>query len=240
MALKQVADFLLPAGCAGCSGPIEESEASLPVCRNCRLGVRPVPTPVCERCGTPLGSGAAPSCLECSGWPTRLVWVRAASVLVPPASRLVHALKYQGWRRVGHYMGREMARTAPKRVAAAEVVVPVPTSPRTLRRRGYNQARVIAEALADALGVPLCDALGRHESTATQTTLSPIHRASNVRDAFHLSECHRKQLEGRSALLVDDVITTGATLAAAARALEPGAPAAILAYAFSRRVPLQH
>lgn len=131
-----------------------------------------------------------------------------------------------------------MARRAGDEVRAANFVVPVPTSRRNLRRRGYNQAEVIAAALATALGSPLLACLERPFQEGTQTALNPMQRRANVSGAFAVTEGFADRLEGRRLLLVDDVITTGATIVAATRALGSGNPQSVVAYAFSRTVPV--
>lgn len=233
-------NFLLPPACAACGGSAgdEVRAGEGPVCRNCRLKLRRVPLPWCARCGAPLGTGRAPSCLECEDWPDLLASARAASLLESPARELVHALKYQGWRGAGDFMGAEMARQAGERVTAAHYVIPVPTSRRNLRQRGYNQAEVIGASLAAALGRPLLNCLERPTQKGTQTALNPMQRRANVSGAFAVSEGFADRLEGRRLLLVDDVITTGATVVAAARALGSGSPHSVVAYAFSRTVPI--
>ena len=233
-------NFLLPPACAGCGGSAgEEIRAGEgPVCRNCRLRLPRVPLPVCSRCGAPLGTGEAPSCLECADWPELLASAHAASLLESPARELVHALKYQGWRGAGDFMGAEMARRAGEEVTKVQYVVPVPTSQRNLRRRGYNQAAVIAVALATALDRPLLNCLERSSQKGTQTALNPMQRRANVSGAFAVAEGFADRLAGRRLLLVDDVITTGATIVAAVRALGSGGPQSVIAYAFSRTVPI--
>jgi predicted amidophosphoribosyltransferase len=131
-----------------------------------------------------------------------------------------------------------MARRAPKSVAGADCVVPVPTSRRNLRRRGYNQAAVIADALAAGLNLPLVPCLERRRQVGTQTALNPVQRRANVSGAFLLTGRFRDVVAGSRVVLVDDVITTGATILAAVEALGAGAPGAVVAYAFARTVPL--
>ena len=238
--LAGVADFLLPPACAGCGGSAgAEVRAGMgPVCANCRLGLPRVPAPACPRCGAPMGTGEAPSCLECMDWPEGLESAAAACMLESPARELVHALKYQGWRSVGQFMGAEMARSAGAAARAAEFVVPVPTSARNVRRRGYNQAAVIASAVSEAMDIPLLECLERRRQGGTQTTLNPMQRRANVSDAFVVAEGSAGTVQGRRLLLVDDVITTGATILAAVRVLAHCNPASIVAYAFARTVPI--
>ena len=92
-------------------------------------------------------------CLECQDWPGILVSARASVVLESPASDLVHALKYGGWRSLGELMGSRMAALVSQTIGDS-VVVPVPTTPQRRRMRGYNQARVLAEVVARELGIP--------------------------------------------------------------------------------------
>lgn len=176
--------------------------------------------------------------MECVEWPDGLEHADAACLLESPARELVHALKYQGWRDVGRFMGTVMARRAGVAARRTDFVVPVPTSVRNIRRRGYNQAAVIASALSAAMGIPLLECLDRQRQTGTQTALNPMQRRANVSDAFVMVEGVAGMLEGRRLLLVDDVITTGATAVAATRALALGNPGSIVAYAFARTVPI--
>ena len=150
----------------------------------------------------------------------------------------MHALKYQGWEGVGRFMGEEMARRAVTPIREAAFVVPVPTSSRNVRRRGYNQAQVIAAALAEALEIPLLPCLERRRQVGTQTTLNPAQRRANVSGAFVLAGPSRDAVEGQRLALVDDVYTTGATVLAAVQALAPGRPASVFAYAFARTIPI--
>ncbi|MCY3612207.1 MAG: ComF family protein [Gemmatimonadetes bacterium] len=238
--LRGIADYLLPPACAGCGGSAgADIRAGFgPVCGNCRLGLPQVPFPLCSRCGAPLGTGEAPSCMECVEWPDGLEHAAAVCLLESPARELVHALKYQGWRDVGRFMGTEMARSAGAAVRRTDFVVPVPTSSRNIRRRGYNQAAVIASALSTAMGIPLLECLRRQRQAGTQTALNPMQRRANVSDAFVMVEGVAGMLEGRRLLLVDDVITTGATALAATGVLALGNPRSIVAYAFARTVPI--
>ena len=171
-------------------------------------------------------------------WPELLAGAHAACLLESPARELVHALKYHGWRGAGDFMGAEMARRAGGAVESAHYVVPVPTSRRNLRRRGYNQAAVIAAALAARLDGSLLPCLERRSQRSTQTALNPMQRRANVSGAFVMVETFADRVAGRRLLLVDDVITTGATLVAAVEALRSAGPESVTAYAFARTVPL--
>lgn len=136
------------------------------------------------------------------------------------AQSLIHHLKYKDRRVVGYELGRRygrMLRQSPF-FEGIELIVAVPLHPRKQQLRGYNQAAVFGEGLAASMSVPLLtDALRRTHFTQTQTRKSQAERLQNVAGAFALTRPHR--LEGRHLLLVDDVLTTGATIESCAHAL---------------------
>ncbi|MFN8717223.1 MAG: ComF family protein [Gemmatimonas sp.] len=152
-------------------------------------------------------------------------------------AQLVHALKYQGWQAAAVPMARRMAQLQwPTDVHEERAaVVPLPLSPERLRERGYNQAECLARALAPAWRVPVWgDALRRIRTTHSQVRLTPSERAGNVSRAFAVPESRRAQLRGQHVVLVDDVVTTAATLNAAAQALLEGGARIISCVTFGR------
>jgi len=219
--LGALADFLFPPVCLGCDAAIEPADPSRFVCRPCRARLRPLPHPCCPRCGAPcLATGRTDSlCPECAHWPPELDAARSACVMEPPADRLVHQLKYRGWPRLAGPLAAFMARTTlPDSLATAAFVVPVPTTRRRLRERGYNQAGLLAHEFARLTGRIAIDALLRDRGSSTQTTLQPLARRANVAGAFRAAQaCAR--LRNADVVLVDDVLTTGATAVACALVL---------------------
>jgi ComF family protein len=206
------------------------------VCAGCLTALREPPWPRCERCHFPRGTGRSDSagCLECRAWPDALAGARTAAVLEPPASALVHALKYGGWQRLAAPMAERMARACP---LSDHVVVPVPTSAARARRRGYNQAALLAAGYARALGAPCVDALARTREGPSQVALAPDRRRANVEGAFEPIAAARPLYAGRPVALVDDVLTTGSTAAAAALTLERGGAARVIVVTFARALP---
>jgi ComF family protein len=189
---------------------------------------------------------AADDCLECRSWPAELTAARYAYVLAPPASDLVHALKYEGWRELAPLMSRAMARVVPRRAEARGsssrpadriAVVPVPTTERRLRERGYNQAELLARGVGRALGRPCLPVLRRERATVSQTTLAPSERRENVRGTFSLSSRASRLVPDADVLLVDDVLTTGATAAEAAVTLTRAGAASVTLVTFARALP---
>ena len=151
----------------------------------------------------------------------------------------MHALKYDGWAAVAEGLGERMARLAwpPDVVEERALLVPVPLSPTRLRERGYNQSELIARALAGRWRIPTVhDALVRVRSTRSQTRLTPSDRARNVSGAFRAVDAARCRIARAHIVLVDDVVTTAATLNACAVALLDGG-ARIVSYATFGRAP---
>lgn len=149
-------------------------------------------------------------------------------MLAPPADDLVHALKYEDWPELAEVMGDAMARVVAGAAAGAAgadarvhagVVVPVPTTAERVRTRGYNQAELLARRVAETCELPLRAALVRQGARRSQTALTPAERAANVRGAFAPAPGAAASTRGADVLLVDDVLTTGATASEAASVL---------------------
>ena len=150
---------------------------------------------------------------------------------------LVHALKYGGWHATGAAIARQMARLDwPRDVLEERVaLVPIPLSSVRLRERGYNQSEVLADALARHWRIPVWrDVLLRTRVTESQVRLTPSQRAGNVSGAFAVADARRARLRGQHVVLVDDVVTTAATLNAAVQALLEGGARIISCATFGR------
>ena len=218
-AAAALGDLLLPRACVACQRLADRGDRGL-VCGRCWSRVHELPYPRCDRCGHPL---ARAHCGWCELPPP---YVRAArSVCWIPgetAGAIVHSLKYAGWRGVAEPMAARMARlTWPNDVLAERTAfVPVPLAPTRLRERGYNQSALLAQALAVRCHIPVREScLVRTRRTATQTRLTPEERRHNVSGAFAVPATERRTIRGAHLVLVDDVVTTGATLGECAAAL---------------------
>lgn len=222
--------LLLPAECVACRRLLTDARADDLVCTVCRLRMRAVRPPWCARCGQPEPHFGP--CRLCREWPSALQSVRSAVWLDGGARIAVHALKYRGLPRIARDLAAVMARmiAAPDRQAR---LIPVPLGAGRERRRGYNQSLSLARALAGEWQLPvLSQLLARTRDTPTQTALTPSARLANVAGAFAVgSGVLRASVP---LVLVDDVFTTGATLAEAARALEAAGFATISAVTFGR------
>jgi ComF family protein len=186
----------------------------------------------------------------CADWPRALRSARSAVWLEGGARDAIHALKYGGLPKITQDLADAMARALP-RPDASSVLVSVPLGPRRQRERGYNQSERLADALSHRWELPAAPLLTRVRDTATQTALTPRARLANVAGAFRMrnSQCGMRNGQARfrdspvhsafriphSALvLVDDVFTTGATLAECARALAGAGATDISAVTFCR------
>ncbi|MGI8546653.1 MAG: ComF family protein [Gemmatimonadaceae bacterium] len=147
----------------------------------------------------------------------------------------MHKLKYDGWTRIAEPMGDRMARLSFPRDVVEEraMMVAVPLAHGRLRERGYNQSALLAARVGALWGVPVEEALVRKRATESQTRLTPGGRLRNVASAFEIAVSGR-DLAGRHVILVDDVVTTAATLNACAAALHAGGARIITYVTFGR------
>lgn len=204
------------------------------VCAACWARVVRFTPPCCRRCGAPLASTRSASVHDgcCRSCAVRLDAIAAARAIGPfegALADIVHALKYARRPSIAQPLGVLLRAAAGDLDTPIDVVVPVPLHPRRERERGFNQAAL----LAAALGPPVCQALSRRVHTAPQVHASRAARWANVQDAFAPGR-ELAQVTGRRVALVDDVLTTGATLAAAAAVLQQAQPARIVALTAAR------
>lgn len=189
--------------------------------------------PWCERCGQPEPHFGA--CRLCAGWPPALSQVRSAVWLDEGARPAVHGLKYGGLPRIADDLAAAMLPLRPASDGPS-VLIPIPLAPKRLRERGYNQSEVLARGLARQWRIPvLVDVLVRTRETPSQTALTPDTRLANVAGAFAVANVQCSTINDHSTLIiVDDVFTTGATLAEAARALEQAGARRMRGVTFAR------
>ena len=216
-------DLAFPAVCSGCG---REGD---PLCAAClpALDAR-----LWLPGGTPIGLPA--------DLPAPLLQLEWCAPFSGPVRAALHDLKYSGERRLARPLGKALARRWGRVGVGATVVVPVPVHADRERRRGYDQAALIAAEAAADLGLPCVRALERARATIAQFDLGRADRAANVAGAFRLRRPERApvaagaKISERWILLVDDVVTTGATLAACAVALEAGGALGVSAIAVAR------
>jgi predicted amidophosphoribosyltransferase len=246
---EAVEQLLLPTECLLCRALLSFADASRLVCDVCRHRWRPVRPPWCPRCGQP--EPLFGRCRLCPEWPAAFGRARSAVWLDAGAREAVHALKYGGLPRIARELAAAMAGLEVPGIDSAWLV-PVPLGRGRLRTRGYNQSERLARALGRRWRRPVVDLLVRTRDTAAQTALTPEARRANVAGAFETRNAEGGTRNGRAGacsavrvpssaferplILVDDVFTTGATLAEAARALERAGAGAVSAVTFGRAV----
>jgi ComF family protein len=212
-------DLALPAACAGCrrEGPALCSEC-LPAL-DARLDAAP---------GVPIGLPA--------DLPVPLLQLEWCAPFTGVTRRALHALKYDGERRLAPPMGAAIARRWARAGLAGDAFVPVPASPDRVRERGYDQAALLAGEAARRLRRPMLPLLERTRATTAQFDLDRAGRASNLGGAFRVvpQRGSNAPVAGRWLVLVDDVVTTGATLAACASTLLDAGALAVSAIAVAR------
>lgn len=228
-------DIALPTLCVACRVPV----AGAGVCAQCWAKLSFIAPPCCERLGIPFVYDPGPGLLsmEAIANPPSYRRARAAVRYDEVARALVHALKYQDRVDLAPTMGRWMARAGHELVSRADVIVPVPLHWRRGWSRRYNQSGHLAKAIAQAGGLPLEPwLLKRTRQTAQQIGLSKSERTANVQGAFAVSAEYKPHVRGRRILLVDDVLTSGSTVDACARALLRAHAAEVEVLVFARVV----
>jgi ComF family protein len=217
-----LAQLFFPRVCVACDEGLDDRDDGL-VCGRCWARLPRLPAPQCARCGHPKARRG--DCAVCALLPP---FVRAARSVCwvpdPVSSPILGALKYEGWPAVAAAMGERMARLPwPEDVVEERVaLLPVPLARVRERERGFNQAERLAAAVGRHWAIPVwTDVLERTRATPSQTRLTPGERLANVHRAFSLTNGDDAvpRIRGRHLVLVDDVLTTGATLNACADVL---------------------
>jgi ComF family protein len=206
-------ELIFPAACAACAELLEGPGA---FCRWCELATEPVPRPGCPQCGEPDGRGRR--CGRCRARRPPFTSSFAAFLHEGPLARAIHRFKYEGHSELGVPLGQALARASGPWLAAlpSPELVPIPLHVTRLRRRGYDQTGLLSQTLARVTRLPLrAQALQRTRATLRQVGLTEAQRTLNVAGAFQASPT----VAGRTIVLVDDVVTTGATVRAAAEAV---------------------
>lgn len=211
-------DLLLPPRCASC-GTIVDAQGGF--CAPCWAGLPFITAPACVDCGLPFASAAVESarCAACLARPPRFT-ARAALAYEGPARQVLLQLKHADRPHLAVDMAGHLRRVAGDWLTPDGLIVPVPLHRWRLWQRGYNQAAELAKALSAATGTPLLvDALQRVRATRSSQGLNPRQRRRNVAGAFRITGRARRLVAERCIILVDDVLTTGATADACARVL---------------------
>jgi ComF family protein len=231
---RAVVDGVLPPRCLSCGTTVGEPDA---LCGSCWAAITFFAPPWCAVCGLPfphpMGEGAI--CGDCAR--QRPSWERARSVLRDDKNsrRLVLMLKHGDQTHLAGAFGRWMHRAGSEVLAGADLLVPVPLHWTRLFTRRFNQSALLAQAIHTAGGPPVgADWLVRRRRTPSQGTLGPLARARNVRGAFAVKR--GRDVKGKRIVLIDDVLTTGATAEECARVLRRAGAAHVGVLVLARAV----
>jgi ComF family protein len=221
LAVRATIDFLLPPTCLTCDAPVD---APGRFCPDCFRATGFVTEPCCARCGVPFAhrgqAGLVGLCPGCLDRPPDFDCARAALRYDTQARRIVLPFKHADRVEIARALAPLMARAGAQLLERADVLVPVPLHRRRLFSRRYNQAALLAQALSRFSGIPaVLDALRRVRATAALGEKSAAARVAEVVGAFVVHSGRKARVAGRRVLLVDDVMTSGATANACAAAL---------------------
>ena len=240
---RMVLDALLPPRCLACGGAVETQGA---LCAACWQGISFLGAPHCARCGLPFPyeAGVGAECAQCAAYPPPYGRARAVFAYDDHSRRLILAFKHADRLHGMPAFGQWLARSGAELLASADLIAPVPLHWTRLFRRRFNQSALLAQAAVAAWGErapagPRCapELVIRRRRSRSQGHLSRLQRAENVRGAFALKP--GAEVAGKRVLLVDDVLTTGATIEACTRALKRAGAAEVdvLTLARAMRLP---
>jgi ComF family protein len=238
MLIRAFLDVFFPPFCHLCKAPIPRGE-DIHICPRCQGKLNPVYEPLCEKCGIPFSTenGSNHICGSCLASQPPYAAARAAFSFEGIIKELVYDFKYvkrvQCCRTLGHLVVQQLTPFISD--VGPDLLVPVPLHPKRLRQRSFNQALLLGEVLAGKWCLPVDRSnLRRIRWTAPQINLSAAQRARNVQGAFAVT--HPDALAGKRVVLVDDVFTTGSTVAECSRALLSGGAGAVFVATAARAV----
>ena len=205
--LRKILELLYPSTCIFCGKLCGEG-----ICKACREKVKYIREPRCKKCGKPIESREAEFCYDCRKQTFHYEQGRSLWLHQEPISNSIYAFKYKNRQVDGEVYGREMARRFEKliRFWEIDVIIPVPIHKKKRRKRGFNQAELIAKEVGNILNIPVnCTSVVRMKETTPQKELGSRSRKRNLKRAFRVTDC---RLKGKRVLLIDDIYTTGSTI----------------------------
>ena len=231
---RRVLDYILPVQCKACGRVIPSAMGPSGFCDPCWATARLFTGPACSRCGRPFESGPDHPCAACESRPPAYDRAAAAGPYEGVLAQAITLFKYR--RKTG--LARPLGALLADRLAAlppVDLVIPIPLHPRRLREREFNQSLLLAQEVSRPAGLPLAyQAVARVGWAPPQVELSGPDRLTNVRGAFEVRDA--SAVAERSVLLVDDVMTTGATVNECAKALRKAGAAAVYVLTVARTV----
>lgn len=231
-----VLDALLPPRCLSC-GIVVDRQGT--ICPGCWTELAFLSEPLCACCGYPFAYDLGPEaeCGACAGGHPAFDRARAVLAYDDLSRGLVLGLKHGDRTHLAPALGALMVRAGAELLRRGEIIVPVPLHRRRLWRRRYNQASLLGLAIGRASGLPMApDSLVRRKATQSLGHMSPSARRRALRGAFAVPKNRRRPIAGKRVILIDDVLTTGATGEACARALKRAGAASVELLVFARVV----
>lgn len=224
-------DLLFVPHCVACDRRLH---ARVPFCDSCALSLYEV-GPSCPRCGQPTDGPRSEECARCRREPPPFATAVAPYRYGGELATALRKLKYQRRADIARSLAPLFTPSLLCATRDADVVIPVPLHWRRLSARGFNQSSLLLDYARGGRGLPIDrPSLRRRKRTAEQSGLDAKRRSANVAGAFEVPARRRRRIAGKRVLLFDDVMTTGATLAAAARALLDAGAAEVRGYAAAR------
>ena len=228
---REALRIVLPSWCVACRRELPLRERSGPVCDECWMSMPRINVPKCRSCAMPWSRDTdGDLCFDCMPDPLPVDWCDAWGRYAGSLERVLHALKFERHDFLDDQLAELLHATL--RDTDFDVIVPVPMHWLRRRRRGYNQAELLARAAGKRIGVRCAMLLAKTADGPTQSLLSRERRAANVRHAFRASPAAK----GKSLLLIDDICTTGETLRACAKELQRAGAVRVAAVAVAKAV----
>ena len=216
---KTIQYLLFPKRCIGCDKVLDFGRYKYGVCKKCKSKITYAYEPVCKVCGKVIIDGNGELCDDCTGKKHYFLQSKGVYVYEGPIKGSMYRFKYNNRRSYKHTFARDIVRIHGDWIRSIRIdaVVPIPMYNKKRRKRGYNQAELIARALSKEIGVPCYDKIvTRSRDTTPMKGLSDTQRQKNLKNAFNFSQ---KGLQLKRVLLIDDIYTTGATMDSVARIL---------------------
>lgn len=236
-AVARIADMIVPPVCLACHARLDRQDS---LCGTCWQGIAFIRAPLCDRLGIPLPFGPADRGLvSAAAAADPPVWGRARAVAVYESGSviagLIHGMKYADRHDARRMLGKWLVEAGRDLLADADCLVPVPLTRRRLIQRQFNQSGLLAREVSRLSGVEWHSlVLAKVRETEPQVSLSGVARRENLKGAFAVARRRRTAIAGRKVVLIDDVITTGATAEAATKALLAAGASAVDVLAVAR------
>ena len=217
--IRTLQHWIYPPRCMSCRNllPLQDKRRrSLWLCAHCEVLFLPLEIPGCTKCSVPVSSEGL-ICSSCSSRTYYFVHNRSAFAYEDLVRDLIHEIKFRRKRHVAQGLGRLWAERLKGQIPKDAILAPVPMHPKKRRERGFDQAEVMAKAIAEGNNAIFTNVLERVQDTPPQSGLHPRQRAENIRDAFQVKP--GLDIVDKKFVLVDDIFTTGSSLNECARIL---------------------